>query len=96
MNRCPDHAREETPYIVAGDSLMIERGGSAGRWEVAQARYRDSSDRIELVLRRGSTAFKTVFNRETMRVVSHRPFDRLTRDVAAPARAAFTKRPRTP
>lgn len=86
--------REKEPFIKKGDDVFITRGGGAGgAWKVAAVRWRDShSSRIELVLRRGSTGFKTEFNRETMQVRSNRPVHKLTRSLNPPKTATFGKK----
>ncbi|MBI1214301.1 MAG: hypothetical protein GC185_00615 [Alphaproteobacteria bacterium] len=77
--------REKEPPISAGDEIHIERGGGAGRWKVRAARYeRADSDKISLVLSRGSQAFKTAFNAETMRQIDNTPAYMLSREITLP------------
>lgn len=87
--------REKEPFIKQGDEIFITRGGggAVGAWKVAAVRWRDStSDKIEMVLRRGSTGFKTLFNRETMQVRSNRPAHKLVRPLNLPKTARFGKK----
>lgn len=86
--------REKEPFIKPGDDVFITRSsGASGAWKVAAARWRDdSSDRIDIVLRRGSMGFKTEFNRETMQVRSNRPVHRLTRSLNSLKTASFRKK----
>lgn len=93
MKDRPGHAREDIPYIMKGDSVFIERGGPSGAWEVMQAKYKsETGAEIELVLRRGSQMFKTVFNEATMRLNTERPFAETCRDIRAPEAASFRKK----
>lgn len=96
MQKRPNHPREQTPFITTKDTIFIERGGGTGYWQVASVRYKSAtSSEIELVLRRGSMAFKTTFNRETMRVGrSDNPPMTTFRDIEAPEKASFRPKPR--
>lgn len=88
-------SREFSPFIIVGDTILIDRGGGAGSWEVMSSKYKsEGSDKIELVLKRGSTAFKTMFNRETMHVSrrSH-PVHQTIRAIRAPEKATFKPKP---
>lgn len=86
--------REKEPFIKQGDEVFISSsGGAGGAWRVAAARwYDDHSDRIAIVLRRGSMGFKTEFNRKTMQVRSNRPAHKLTRSLNTPKTASFRKK----
>jgi hypothetical protein len=79
--------REKEPPISAGDEIHIERGGGAGRWQVRAARYEKADgDKITLVLGRGGTAFKTVFNAQTMRHIDKTPAYMLSREIRVPGK----------
>jgi len=89
--------REKDPPINVGDEIVIERGGAAGHWQVRAARYENAqSDRISLVLGRGSRNFKTIFNAETMRYVDKTPAYMLSRDIHVPGQIRVRPKRRGP
>lgn len=86
--------RDKTPYVQQGDQVFIRSGAGSGHgaWAVADARLREEVNKVVMVLRRGSMAFKAAFNRETMHVTrSETPAHKLTRDVPALKTASFRR-----
>ena len=79
-------AREKEPFIHKGDKILMTGGPCGGSWDVMDARWarRDdtSDERVELVLRRGSSMYtKTIFNATTMKHQSEWPCNVLSRDI---------------
>lgn len=88
--------REKEPPICAGDEIIIEKGGAAGRWTVRAARFEDGGNISVVLSKGGSQTFKTRFNETTMRHKRAAPVYMLSRDIGVGGKIRLKRKSAAP